>query len=77
MLEGYTLLGPLATQTRTMKLGTLVTGVTYRNPALVAKIVRRSGGSFGAWLRSLTRTLYLAADHLPRAHVAEKPGLGA
>jgi F420-dependent oxidoreductase-like protein len=39
MLEGYTLLGALATQTQTMKLGTLVTGVTYRNPALVAKIV--------------------------------------
>jgi F420-dependent oxidoreductase-like protein len=39
MLEGYTLLGALATQTRTAKLGTLVTGVTYRNPALVAKIV--------------------------------------
>ena len=33
MLEGYTLLGALATQTRTAKLGTLVTGVTYRNPA--------------------------------------------
>jgi F420-dependent oxidoreductase-like protein len=39
MLEGYTLLGALATQTRTVKLGTLVTGVTYRNPALVAKMV--------------------------------------
>jgi len=39
MLEAYTLLGALATQTRTVKLGTLVTGVTYRNPALVAKMV--------------------------------------
>lgn len=39
MLEAYTLLGALATQTRTATLGTMVTGVTYRNPALLAKIV--------------------------------------
>lgn len=39
MLEGYTLLGGLAARTRTATLGTLVTGVTYRNPALVAKTV--------------------------------------
>ncbi|MGH9025428.1 MAG: LLM class F420-dependent oxidoreductase, partial [Acidimicrobiia bacterium] len=39
MLEGYTLLGGLAARTRTASLGTLVTGVTYRNPALVAKTV--------------------------------------
>ncbi len=39
MLEGYTLLGALAARTRTANLGTLVTGVTYRNPAVLAKIV--------------------------------------
>jgi F420-dependent oxidoreductase-like protein len=39
MLEGYTSLGYLAGQTRTMTLGTLVTGVTYRHPGLLAKIV--------------------------------------
>lgn len=39
MLEGYTLLGALAARTRRAELGTLVTGVTYRNPALVAKLV--------------------------------------
>lgn len=39
MLEGYTSLGFLAGQTRHMTLGLLVTGVTYRHPGLLAKIV--------------------------------------
>jgi F420-dependent oxidoreductase-like protein len=39
MLEAYTLLGALAARTRSVSLGTMVTGVTYRNPALLAKIV--------------------------------------
>lgn len=39
MLEGYTLLGALAARTKTARLGTLVTGVTYRNPAILAKEV--------------------------------------
>lgn len=39
MLEAYTLLGGLAARTRKARLGTLVTGNTYRNPALLAKIV--------------------------------------
>jgi F420-dependent oxidoreductase-like protein len=39
MLEGYTSLGFVAGQTRSMTLGLLVTGVTYRHPGLLAKIV--------------------------------------
>lgn len=39
MLEGYTTLGYLAGVTEKMKLGTLVTGVIYRNPGLLVKAV--------------------------------------
>lgn len=39
MLEGYTSLGFVAGHTETMTLGLLVTGVTYRHPGLLAKIV--------------------------------------
>jgi F420-dependent oxidoreductase-like protein len=39
MLEGYTALGFLAAATEKVNLGTMVTGVTYRNPAILAKTV--------------------------------------
>jgi F420-dependent oxidoreductase-like protein len=52
MLEAYTLLGLLAGHTRRVRLGTLVTGVTFRPPALLVKAVTTldviSGGR--AWL---------------------------
>jgi F420-dependent oxidoreductase-like protein len=52
MLESYTTLAFLAGQTRRIKLGTLVTGVHYRHPGVLAKIVTTldvlSGGR--AWL---------------------------
>ena len=38
MLEGYTVLGFAAAHTSRVKLGTLVTGITYRHPGLLAKI---------------------------------------
>ena len=39
MLEAYTTLGYLAGHTERAELGVLVTGVTYRHPGLLAKIV--------------------------------------
>jgi F420-dependent oxidoreductase-like protein len=39
MLECYTLLSAVAARTSRVKLGAMVTGVTYRNPAFLAKVV--------------------------------------
>ena len=39
MLEAYTTLGFLGGQTERIRLGTMVTGVTYRPPALLIKAV--------------------------------------
>jgi F420-dependent oxidoreductase-like protein len=39
MLEGYTALGFIAGQTSRIKLGTMVTGVTYRHPGVLVKTV--------------------------------------
>jgi F420-dependent oxidoreductase-like protein len=52
MLEAYTVLGYLAAATKRVELSTMVTGVTYRSPGLLAKAVTTldvlSGGR--AWL---------------------------
>jgi F420-dependent oxidoreductase-like protein len=37
MLEGWSVLAALARETKTVRLSTLVSGVTYRNPAMLAK----------------------------------------
>ena len=65
MLEGYTTLGFLAAHTRTAELQLLVTGVAYRHPGLLAKIVSTldvlSGGR---------AVLGLGAAWYEREHVA-------
>ena len=65
MLEGYTTLGFLAAHTRTVELQLLVTGVMYRHPGLLAKIVATldvlSGGR---------ATLGLGAGWYEREHAA-------
>jgi F420-dependent oxidoreductase-like protein len=65
MLEAYTTLGFFAAHTSTVQLGALVTGVTYRHPGLLAKIVASldvlSGGR---------ATLGLGAAWYEEEHVA-------
>jgi F420-dependent oxidoreductase-like protein len=39
MLEAYTTLAAVAARTSRIKLGAMVTGVTYRNPAFLAKVL--------------------------------------
>jgi F420-dependent oxidoreductase-like protein len=39
MLEAYTVLAAVAARTARIQLGAMVTGVTYRNPAFLAKVV--------------------------------------
>ena len=53
MLEGYTTLGFLAGVTEKATLGTMVTGVTYRHPGILAKTVSTKRGvrwKAGSWI---------------------------
>lgn len=65
MLEAYTTLGYLAARTERAQLGVMVTGVTYRHPGLLAKIVASldvlSGGR---------ATLGIGAAWYEREHLA-------
>ena len=88
MLEGYTSLGFLAALTSTVELQLLVTGVTYRHPGLLAKIVSTldvlSGGRAvlgigAAWYEREHRGLGVPvspagrAVRAPRGDAADRP----
>ena len=74
MLEGYTTLGYLAAHTSTVDLGLLVTGVTYRHPGLLAKIVTTldvlSGGRAALGLGAA----WFEREHRPRRPVPADRG---
>ncbi|MEV0269951.1 LLM class F420-dependent oxidoreductase [Hamadaea sp. NPDC050747] len=76
MLEGYTTLGYLAAITERMTLGLLVTGVMYRNPGVLAKIVTTldvlSGGRARLGLGASWYEREQAALGVPVVPVAER-----
>lgn len=65
MIEGYAGLGFLAAHTRTVRLHLLVTGVTYRHPGLLAKIVSTLDALSGG-----RATLGIGAAWFEREHAA-------
>jgi alkanesulfonate monooxygenase SsuD/methylene tetrahydromethanopterin reductase-like flavin-dependent oxidoreductase (luciferase family) len=58
MVEAYATLGFLAGQTQRIKLGTMVSGLTYRPPALLVEAVSTLDGLSGgqAWLATRSRS---------------------
>src|SRR5256885_15415265 len=65
-LEGWTLLGALAAPTERLRLGLMVTGNTYRHPAILANIAttvdiisrRRLEFGIGAGCDGMEQTMY-------------------
>jgi F420-dependent oxidoreductase-like protein len=76
MLEAYTTLGFLCAQTTRIRLGTMVTGVTYRPPALLVKAVTTldvlSGGRAWLGIGAGYHEQEAAAMGLPMPAVAER-----
>ena len=74
MFEPYTLLAAMAPLTRTARLGALVTGVTYRNPALLAKTVTTLDVVSGGRAVLGIGAAWFEAEH--RAYHFEFPAVG-
>jgi F420-dependent oxidoreductase-like protein len=78
MLEAYTTLGFLAARTERVRLGTMVTGVTYRPPALLVKAVTTldvlSGGRAWLGIGAGYHSSEAQAMGLPLPSVAERFG---
>jgi F420-dependent oxidoreductase-like protein len=76
MLEAYTTLGYLAGQTRTVRLHTVVTGVVYREPGLLAKQITTldvlSGGRAGLGIGAAWNADESAGLGLPFPPTAER-----
>jgi len=76
ILEGYVLLGALAARTERAHLGTLVTGVIHRNPAILAKMVTTldvlSSGRAVLGIGAAWNDLEQQAYGIERAQVGER-----
>jgi F420-dependent oxidoreductase-like protein len=76
MIEGYTTLGYLAGHTSTVQLQLLVTGVTYRHPGLLAKIISTldvlSGGRAALGMGAAWYEREHAALGVPYPPIAER-----
>ena len=75
MLEAYTTLGYIAGHTSRVRLGTLVTGVTYRHPGILAKQISTldvlSGGR--AYLGIEDRPLWVGGRIAVGTPITERP----
>jgi alkanesulfonate monooxygenase SsuD/methylene tetrahydromethanopterin reductase-like flavin-dependent oxidoreductase (luciferase family) len=76
MLEAYATLAGLAANTSRVKLGTLVTGVTYRNPALLVKqvttldVISKGARSSGSALRGTRTSMWVTGSSSRRSRAA-------
>lgn len=63
IFDGWTLLGAMAAATTRVRMGLLVTGITYRNPALLAKIATTVDHLSGGRLEFGVGAAWAANEH--------------